>query len=329
MVLMSYCNPYTKLGLLSNPFPRIPVPMEKNSVLIDVGRKFSLLRKLFLQTMTSGNSIVTSLIGPYGSGKTHYLKALFKAAKENRRSLTIYVDSPGADFFTIYKRALREIGLTVLNTMKSKIVEYALKIMRTNFELGYSWLLGEKLTYKERMKLNIRTNLSQEDAVDTLAEIIKTLFDKYGKITVILIDELETILDLTVRRKQKYLNNLRKFIDKTHRGLFMVLACTPAGWDTIVSSNPALVRRVSRIIYLENATFEEMRHIINGYLHKYMIDNSREIINDDVLRQVLEITDGNVGETLRLLSIIIDEAASNGISEINVEFVKKVLSENL
>jgi len=329
--LTKHYNPYERLGLLANPFPRIPIPAEENNVLVDVDGKFSLLKRLMEQTSISGNSMAISLIGPYGSGKTHYLKALCREARKFERTLAIYVDNPGTDFFTIYKKTLEEIGIDTLITVGLKQVKEALRLMSINPELGYSWLLGEKLTYKERNKFNVRKNLDQEEAINILAETLKHIFTKYGRITVLLIDELETILDLNIIRKQRYLSSLRKFIDKTQYGLFMVIACTPAGWDTIVSNHPSLVRRVSRTIYLENATFSEMKLIVKEYLRRYLIsDNDEEdIIADDVLKQVLEVTDGNIGETLRLLSIIVDEAAFEGLSEINVEFVKRVLSENV
>ena len=118
---------YAKFFLNHNPFPPLGVPGDIPLFTVDR----DLVVKRFVNTIseirTTGNSVLTVMVGENGGGKSHIFK-LFKhtinlqLTKEDTM-LASYVKNPGNGFVDLFKTMIDNIGKTYLQNIVEKFVK--------------------------------------------------------------------------------------------------------------------------------------------------------------------------------------------------------------
>ena len=108
---------YKQFYLRKNPFPPIGVPTSDELITVDREQVIRRFQNVISEVVSTGDSIITVLVGPYGSGKSHLLR-VFKNSV-NRQLLTseepmiaVYVKSPGEDFRDFFLGFVEDIGRT-------------------------------------------------------------------------------------------------------------------------------------------------------------------------------------------------------------------------
>lgn len=118
---------YTSFFLKRNPFPAIGVPGD--TILITVDREPIIKRfeNVIAELLGNEASIITVLVGDYGSGKSHLLK--FFKQEVNRQllsresgTLAAYIKSPGEDFRDFFLGFIEDIGRSLLTKYSEEIL---------------------------------------------------------------------------------------------------------------------------------------------------------------------------------------------------------------
>jgi len=127
---------FSQYYLKRNPFPSIGVPEETPLITVDRERVIRLFRENVSRVVDSEQSILTVVVGEYGSGKSH----LFKIFKENINRqlysredgmLAVYVKSPGDDFLDLLLGYIDDIGRPFLEKLASEVIlEYLSNLQR-------------------------------------------------------------------------------------------------------------------------------------------------------------------------------------------------------
>jgi type II secretory pathway predicted ATPase ExeA len=320
-----------QLGALRNPFPRIPVPTYPPRITYDPqGVVSRILQEAELARETGSTSAVV-IVGPYGSGKTHFMLAALAAIRaEMDNAVAVYVPSPGSSVLTLHKAVLEALGPAKLASLARDAnngLDRVLKLLNDEEYGGvvYNWLSGEAVEGKYRYRLGLGTKLDAFACVMLLSELVTRFYEKEGGICAIFLDEVESILSLPPVKRDSYFSSLRKLFDLAPRGLLMVLSATPAGWDAILSDAYALARRVSRnVIFLKPLTGEQARELLRLYVSSAGI--GRDVFDDEAVEELYKASNGVVGELVKLAGLALDVAISKGLDHVDREAVIEALS---
>lgn len=311
------------------PSLRLAIPVNV-SILYDLEGELSKRLSVFLNTVATGERGVLTIIGGYGMGKTHVLKHL-KYRVEQRGFRSIYVVSTGRSFMDLYSSVLENILDVLLNNVedvKNAVLKHALDLY-SKLEEGLavyvkSWLLGYSVPPTIRYKLGLVGTVKDHIAVRFLCESLQIIARRLGAIFVLL-DEVETLLNLPKSARIAYAEHLRELIDHIPRGVGFALSMTPACWDELSSINPALARRLSGgLLYLKPLKREHLR----GFINLYFAELSN-ILEEDSLDLIYEAANGVYGEVLKYVSILLEEAITNGMKHVNAEEAKRILADYL
>lgn len=118
---------YKQFYLRKNPFPPIGVPTSDDLITVDRERVIKRFQNVISEVITTGDSIITVLVGPYGSGKSHLLR-VFKNSVNHQllfleeAMIAIYVKSPGEDFRDFFLGFIEDIGRTALTSYSEKVI---------------------------------------------------------------------------------------------------------------------------------------------------------------------------------------------------------------
>jgi hypothetical protein len=124
-------------------------------------------------------------------------------------------------------------------------------------------------------------------------------------------------------KKLQYLSLLRNLIDNLPGKTLLLAASTPAGWDEVVNTYPALARRLSSfVIYLKPFTYEESLEFVGKLVKWRGLDMD---ISENVVKVIHDYTEGNPGEIVRAISLIYTSLGG----KVNVDGVKEVLSRHV
>lgn len=310
----------------------LPIPTEKDVDFVydphdDVAELMNVIKRV-----AEGASGAGIIIGGYGFGKTHVMLHLAKQVRNNYdSSIIIYINTPGSSFMNLYRAFINSIieKKELLTKLVGKInnpLKEAISLIVNNgddAEYARQWLLGEQTPQNFRLRHGLGSRVNEELALRVMIELSRMIVSVgYGPI-LILIDELEDIITIGQMRKLQYLSLLRNLIDNLPSRSFLLASSTPAGWDEIVNTYPALARRLSTIvIYLRPFTYEETQVFINQ-LMKWRDLNMR--LGDDVVKVIHEYTEGNPGEIVRALSLIYASLGENA----DANRVKELLSRHV
>ena len=115
-------------------------------------------------------------------------------------------------------------------------------------ELLRAYLFGEIATSRELLELQIRERMGDDNAFRFLRSLVQTLRALETTGVVLLFDELDRVLSLTVRRRKAIGDNLRQMIDHCGQSvlpsLLWVYAVPPEFLQTVVPEYPALQQRL-------------------------------------------------------------------------------------
>lgn len=110
---------YSKLFLTHNPFPAVGVPEDYPRITVDRESIKKRFQNVISEILSTGRTVITVMVGEYGSGKSHLLK-VFKhsvnrqlLAKEEK-TLAVYVKSPGEDFSDLLFSVVDDIGKNLM-----------------------------------------------------------------------------------------------------------------------------------------------------------------------------------------------------------------------
>ena len=353
---------YEKFILTQNPFPYVSVPDDEPSVFFDQEKALKTLTHVAESAYSTEFSNHAVVVGPYGSGKSHTLKYIARyvnkqlAKSPKKRSIAFYIPHPGAGILDIYRTIIAEMGPTSISKLSSHIDDkshYQFELHRSLRVMSQStpdtlnawrWLTGERLDIENRNRLGVGRNIDDAYANQVFKQLMLLLRKAGYCLVTLLIDELETVNELDILRRQKLFNAFRHLLDENPRNLSVVFACTPAGWDEILGSAYALARRISRnVIYLESLDEKKVETVLSGYLSKYRISDDEKTkalkstidkdsydifpFTESAITELLRLSQGNIGEIIKFSNIAIDRALMSQRSCIDNNTLNELLPE--
>lgn len=274
-------NPYESYGFLKDPFPTNAQESYKICYNQDNVKKIFIQK---LKSFISNQKIETLLIdAEHRVGKTnfllhyyHELNDIFLEKGDDFKN--IYLREYGDNYLVLHKAFIETLGenfvielLTKLKDNKKVLDE----ISDTDFKKGldscmnspslygfdskkvtifYEWLGGIKCTQKKLNEINIFSNITTSSlAIRYFKDFIK-MSRKLGIIKglIIFLDEFELIFgeSITRAKRDKYLQDIRSFIDEIQVGSFVVCAITPYALVNLSQDYQALKARFGESISL-------------------------------------------------------------------------------
>lgn len=353
---------YERLLLTQNPFPYVSVPDEEPAIFYDQEKALRNLTSVVSSTHATGSSNHAVVVGSYGSGKSHTLKYIGRFInkelnKRPKRAVAFYIPHPGAGILDIYRTIVTDLGPSLISKLSNQVDDeshYQFELYRpirmisqkgSDTLNAWRWLTGERLDVEGRNRLGVGRNIDDTFANQAFKQII-TLLRRAGYTLVsLLIDELETVNELDILRRQKLFNTLRHLLDDNPRNLSVIFACTPAGWDEIVGNAYALARRISRnVVYLETLDEKTIPTVVAGYIEKARIESptvsdtfKRLNLDEDAqkifpfaksaLPELLRLSQGNISEVIKCSNVAIDRAVMAHRELIDAETLNQLLPE--
>jgi len=154
---------YGQFYLKRNPFPAIGIPEETPSITVDRETVLKRFQNVIWELLDTEKSMITVMVGEYGSGKTHLLKIFKKSVNTQLLSpggaLAVYIKTPGEDFSHFFYGFVDDIGLNLLTQLSSKFIS---ETMKSQHEL-MEHIFDEKIR-KNFMSLELRL----EEVMDKL-----------------------------------------------------------------------------------------------------------------------------------------------------------------
>lgn len=353
---------YEKFLLTQNPFPYVSVPEDEPSLFFDQEKALRTLAHVVESTYATEFSNHAVVVGTYGSGKSHTLKYIARyvnkqiSKQPKKKAIAFYIPHPGTGILDIYRTIITDLGPTVVSKLSTFVDDrshYQFELHRPiriinqkSMEAlnAWRWLTGERLDIEGRNRLGVGRNIDDTFANQAFKQLM-TLLRKAGySLVALLIDELETVNELDILRRQKLFNTLRHLLDDNPRNLSVIFACTPAGWDEILGGAYALARRISRnVVYLENLEESKVETVISGYISKYRLDDEERIkalsstldagsfgifpFAKSAIPELLRLSQGNIGEIIKYSNVAIDRALMSQRSYIDGNILNELLSE--
>lgn len=167
---------YGRFFLKHNPFPSTGVPEDAPSFTVDRELVVKKFENTISEIMSTGNTILTVMVGENGGGKSHLLK-LFKHTinqqllSKNDGMLAAYVKNPGSEFVDLFETMIDDIGKTHLQNIISRFVHE--KIIN---DIGFQKYF--KSTYYQKLVDN-EILLSDSLLNSQYLDIVKEFYKKY------------------------------------------------------------------------------------------------------------------------------------------------------
>jgi len=168
---------YSKLFLQQNPFPAIGVPDEFPKITVDredIKRRF---QNVISEVVTTNKTIITVMVGEYGSGKSHLFKVFRNSVNaqlltKETGALAVYVKSPGEEFSDFFFALIDGIGKDLLIAQSRGFLAQEIN---TNPE--YDKFIDRKMLelYRQK-KATLDDILSKSQFIDLFVKIRKNRF---------------------------------------------------------------------------------------------------------------------------------------------------------
>lgn len=169
---------YDKFYLKRNPFPAIGIPEETPLITVDREDVLKRFQNVIMELLNTGTSIITIMVGEYGSGKSHLLKLFKKSVNaqlisEEKSTIAAYIKTPGDDFSDFFYGFVDDIGPHMLNQLSSRFISRTMKfergLMRHVFDknVAQSYLSG---------KLGLEELLEKSEFFDLVDELKTSKF---------------------------------------------------------------------------------------------------------------------------------------------------------
>jgi hypothetical protein len=205
---------------------------------------------------------------------------------------------------------------------------------------SWQWIVGMPLLAAERRAIGVRTSLKDMEVLTAFKDVI-VLLNSFGfRLVCVLLDELESIVDIAPRDREPYYNDLRHFIDQNTTGICLIMTITRKAWIDFRDHGHPLERRLIRNMdelwkfTNEDATELIRRHLLKGR-DEYAMQTGSDL--NTVLNRIMErypehdptifpftsdaittinageLADGKVSEILRIASDLIDRGYMNQV----------------
>lgn len=289
----------------------LPIPSEDDAEFFYDPHGYADELMRYVKAVAAGPSGAGLIIGNYGFGKTHLLLHVARrATAEFAGSIVTYVNTPGSSFMNLYRAFMLKVLSN--NELLGVLAEAPDGLLRnvTSLILGggeeaeyaRQWLLGEPTPQSFRVRRGLTSRVTDELALRLLLSAVDTLVGAGRGPVLILLDELEDIVTISQTKRLQYLSLLRSLLDNLPRKTLLLASSTPAGWDEIVGTYPALARRLSSfVIYLRPFTYEESLEFVRQFMKWRGLGLS---MGDEVVKVIHEYSEGNPGEIVRIISLI-------------------------
>jgi GTPase SAR1 family protein len=267
------------------------------------------VRRALNNTMQDGVTRLVPIIGPAGSGKTHFYWHLKdeEEAQVDPKFVVCYIPSPPSAVripLHLYTCILDEIGEDLLNSVSKKIISDNSK-QSTNFKdiltnsirsypgissdvikalilfklgeqsnirlLAERYLLGESLSEEELEELAVSRIIEDDDIV--LASI-RVLFENYDKVVVLYFDELEIPYRTMGRQTAAaFIEHLKRMYNEL-RNLLIITACLTDIWPEIYASlDEAMKSRLERESQLLPFSGEDIETFYKDAMNHWWLEN--------------------------------------------------------
>lgn len=182
---------YEKFYLKRNPFPAIGIPEETPFITVDRETVIKRFQNAIGELLETGKSIVTVMVGEYGSGKSHLLR-LFKNSVNmqllsSEGTLAVYIKTPGEDFSYFFQGFIDGVGPDLLTQLSSKFI---IKCMKSEQRL-LKHVIGEEAKKKfQYPEVRVQEVLHQLRILDLINDLKASKFSKIDS------DLAQTILSM-------------------------------------------------------------------------------------------------------------------------------------
>jgi Cdc6-like AAA superfamily ATPase len=199
--------------------------------------------------------------------------------------------------------------------------------------LAWKYLCGEPILHEQRKNIDVVSLIdTDEKALRAFLSLKKLLKETGIDVLCLLIDEMESIENLHVFKKQKILNSIRRLMDLNPEGLCLLMACTPEAWSSIISDYHAFSERIFRNVVLKPLDNTMLRQLIIDYLSKRRTHTSPPLsdihpFEQDCLDDILMIAQGNVRRVLMICNVSIDYALEKNYDLISSKTLKEIFPE--
>ena len=273
---------YPRLGLRTWPFH---VVASEATAEVWVGRP-DLQRKVDRLQRSAArvpNSQIVLLWASFGAGKTHALMHLRRLAQAQPTLTPLYVVTPrGVRSFVDLYRAVADAAvqaglaqaagrqILLRDEEPRNDTERALRQLASGdneqAQLATAWLLGDKISARNRSALGLTTGLdTAAAAIDGLQRLVHAL-QAGGQRLLLLLDEVQELAELG-HRLDECTGGLHKLFDSTPRGLTLVLSFTTGSQATLRTVlGDTLWDRVSQVIAVPALNEVEAEEFVYGLL---------------------------------------------------------------
>jgi len=357
-------NIYERYGLPFNPFPKGSFPVEDEyekeyaKILVGSGEVIKKIKDLIKSFEHGDNPPVVAVVGDYGFGKTHILKHIqYEVMEKISMGLPIFIKGlQNPSSFELYKKIIEFIR----NHYGDEFIENMARFLINNGNIKYIrriwadyakalehivagrrkamiWITGGKLNTDEMADLGIYSNIDEDNAKNAIIALTKAIF--YGKKArlIILIDELEGVFGHeSIEDLRKFYDDLRNLIDMLQREAMFILACPPSvllGKQSFKQLHPALFDRIyESIIELKKLSEEEAIKLIENYIVTFRKSEVRSLypptypFTEEAIREIYSASGGVPRRLIMIARGMLEVAAKKRLNEINLSFVRKVLS---
>lgn len=200
-------------------------------------------------------------------------------------------------------------------------------------EVAWKWLTGTRLGPHEMRKIDVMDSLvTTEHIEEAICSIINLLHECKYKVTFIMLDEVEDLLNIKDEAaRAEYLRSIRRIIDYNPTGLGLFFACTEDGWREILLNYQPLASRLARgnFMQLFNLTFDETKQFIIDYLSPYRVRNATPAefpFEEASLKLIHEYSSGIPREIVKACALSIEHAFNKGSQSITDDIVREALS---
>lgn len=284
-----------------------------------VGRNFKDLYLYFIddigreQLTNTAKQVIKKFLDDIGEEKAKDF-IYDNAAKESFNLDTITMDeflliTRYYDIFYEIQKRLKNVDTQVLNA-------FLYLAHPENFSIAWRWFLGESISLDERKMIKVQENIDDSRNAEMVLQGLVSIFVQAGLDTlVLLIDEFENFSLINKNQRDKYLNELRHFIDENPNKLYLVVAGTPTAYADMTEVPSALTRRLAgQEFILDKFDIKNIKELINLYILNARIKETEKIdkllkdaqnpdlypFTDEAIDALYERTKGNVGYIIKI-----------------------------
>jgi hypothetical protein len=283
-----------ELNLRSWPFSVVPV---KGQEKLWVGREGARekLSMLVRSVERVSASRIVLLWADYGQGKTHALRYLEAAIKDEPGLSALYVATPQGikSFVDVYRGVIEaalkndlasDLGLVLLKrhgaaapTDLQRALVRLVSFEEPQTRGALAWLRAERIEMRALREVGIGRRIeSSADGIEVLNELVALAREELDLRLVLLLDEVQELGELRPRQLEEAAGGLHKVFDRNSEGLTMVLSFTTNQQDTIRRIiGQTLYERRSEVLTLPAMDESTGADFIRGLIEARSLDPAR------------------------------------------------------